>query len=396
MAAKPNAKKDTSGADITDFDNFLDSVTKQSNTIREPAKEVEWVSSGMVAANLALSGHPACGWPMGKMINFEGLSDSGKSLMMQTGMREAQKKYGSNFRGLYIDSERGTVMQRLEQMGLFVRRKPKNIQKPDVANWEDNTGDPRASTFRVLQTTDLTDLADNVLPSFFKQVQAHPEMNFILAFDSISMLMTQHERDSDFNTQDMARAKELRKFMRLINDAVRPNLSVFMVHHQTHRISTTGMLSMKQGSHERDIGGGTAMKFVPDVRVEIDYVGKEKRGSGDDETVIGQKCRIRVVKTRLYKPMIEAVLTIDHSCGFTQLGGLFDQLEQLKLVEPKGDKRWTCKALFGDKSFFQKNLQDELEKPEHVQKVVDLIVEHMRVETFGGEGAPETDVVADG
>lgn len=158
---------------------------------------------------------------------------------------------------------------------------------------------------------------------------------------------------------------------------------MFLIHHQTMRIATGGkQLSAKQGNHERDVGGGSSVKYVPDVRIEVDYVGKEKRGSGENERVVGQVCRIRVVKTRLYKPMIEAKVVIDHNKGFTVLGGLFDQLIDLGFVDAKGD-RWICKKILGDKTFNKNQLQDELEKPERANQVANLIMESMQVTAYG-------------
>jgi recombination protein RecA len=388
-APKKNEKPKPNSRDVVDFDAFMDSVIEQTDGVRDITAKTDWFSSGIIAANLALSGDPNKGMPWGRMINFEGLSDTGKSLLAQTCIREAQKAHTSNFRCLYIDTERGVSMERLEQMGLFVRRKPKNKNKPNRAEWEDDTGDPRASTFRTIVTQDVSKLADEILPPFFEGAKAHPEMRFILCFDSISMLQTSHETDTTFDTQDMARAKVIRKLMRILNAATFPNMTIFCIHHQTTRISTTGMLSAKQGSHERDVGGGTSVKYTPDVRLEVDYIGKEKRGSGEDAVVVGQQCRIRVVKSRLYKPMLEAKVVIDHNCGFTVLGGLFEQLVDLKLVEAKGD-RWTCKKVLGDKSFFKNNLQDELEKSERVSQVAQLIMESMQIVAFG-EGDNKSD-----
>lgn len=376
MPPKKNAKHEAVAGDITNFDEWVDDIKKDVKSVQDITNTIEWISSGMVAANLALSGHPGYGLPFGCIINMEGLSDSGKSLMAQTACREAQEKYRERLRALYITSERGMFTSRLEQMGLCVKRKS-----------EDPKND-KAGTFKPIQTTNLTDLADDILPGFFKSADEHPEMRFMLVFDSISMLMTDHERESDFNTQDMARAKELRKFMRILNDSIRPNIMILLIHHQTHKINTNPGIPLPptQGSRELDIGGGTAMKYVPDVRIQINFAGKEKRGSGEDAETVGQKCRIETIKTRLYKPMIKATLTIDHSCGFTQLGGLSEQLEDLKLVDEVGQGWWICKPIFGDKKFQGWNkLQDELEKPENVRRVVDLIVENLKFETFAGE-----------
>jgi RecA/RadA recombinase len=386
----------TEAADISNFDNFVDSITKDVQTITrvEANTEVRWLSCFNVSINLALSGHPEKGLPVGRIINFEGESDTGKTLLALTSIRETQNQYGSFFRCLVIDVERGMDLKRNAALGICVTKKPKNPKKPNIEEGEDDKNDPRAGTFKVIQCSDVSTLGDTILPPFLAAARAHPEMMFILMIDSVSMLVTEHERTTDFETRDMSRAQELRKLMRLINDGFSANLTIFLIHHQTDRIATGGaMLSAKTGSHGKDIGGGKAMKFVPSVRLEVSYGGKEKRGTGENEEIIGQKCRIEVIKTRMFKPMLRAETYIDHNVGFTQLGGLADQLVQQGVVVEAGSM-YQVPALFGEKKWFWKNLEQELEKPENARKVVELIVDRMQVAAFDqgkGEPEPETD-----
>jgi RecA/RadA recombinase len=384
-------------ADIANFDTFMDEITDKVKTVTrvEANTEVKWLSCFNVATNLALSGHPEKGLPIGRIINFEGESDTGKTLLALTAIREAQIQYGSFFRCLVIDTERGMDLKRNAALGICVTKKPKNSKKPNEAEGEDTTGDPRAGTFKIIQTTDVSTLGNNILPPFLAAARAHPEMQFILMIDSVSMLVTEHERITDFETRDMSRAQELRKMMRLLNDGYSGNLTVFLIHHQTDRIAAGGILSAKTGNHNKDIGGGKAMKFVPSVRLEISYSGKEKRGSGENERIIGQGCRIEVIKTRMFKPMLRCETYIDHNTGFTQLGGLADQLKQQGVIVEDG-KMFQVPALFGEKKWHWANLEQELEKPENARKVVSMIVERMQVSTFsettdGKAEAEETD-----
>ena len=381
-------------ADIGNFDKFMDEITEKVVTITrvEANTEVRWINCYNVATNLALSGHPEKGLPVGRIINFEGESDTGKTLLALTAIREEQKKYGSGFRCMVIDTERGMDLKRNADLGICVVKKPKNPKKPNVAEGEDDTNDPRAGTFKVVQCTDVSTLGNVLLPPFLAAARAHPEMMFILMIDSVSMLVTEHERTTDFETRDMSRAQELRKMMRLINDGFSSNLTIFLIHHQTDRIAAGGILSAKTGNHNKDIGGGKSMKFVPSVRLEISYSGKEYRGSGDNKSIVGQGCRIEVIKTRLYKPMLRAETYIDHNVGFTQLGGLADQLKQQGVIVESGNY---CQvpALFGEKKWNWTTLEQELEKPENAMKVIQMIVERMQVATFGGEkdGTPEAE-----
>lgn len=394
-AATIDRSKTESSDGDNDFGSFIDDLTKNIEKITnvQPNEALQWISCYSVPINLALSGHPEKGLPFGRIINLEGESDTGKSLLGLTAIREAQKKYLSLCNCLVVDTERGMVPQRCADLGIFIKKKPKNPNKPNVEDGEDDTNDPRSGTFKIIQTTDVTTLADKVVPGFLSLCKKHPEKVFILMIDSVSMLVTEHERTTEFGTRDMARAQELRKFMRLLNDSYAPNLMVLLVHHQTDRISTGAPLASKQGNHNKDIGGGKAMKFVPSVRIEVSYGGKEKRGSGDAQRIIGQTCKIEVIKTRLYKPMIKCEAIINHDVGFTQLGGLADQLEQMNLIVTEGARK-TCPILFGEKKFTDGQLEIEIEKPENAQKVVEAIVQRMRLVPFGGDEVESSENVS--
>ena len=391
--AKKNDDKKQEHPDIDNFDTFLDKISKDVQTITkvDHNQAVRWLSCYNAAINLALSGHPEKGLPVGRIINFEGESDTGKTLLALTAIRETQKQYGSGFRCLVIDTERGMAPQRCADLGIMTKKKPKNAKKPNADEGEDITGDPRSGTFRIIQCTDVTTLGDVILPPFLAAARAHPEMMFILMIDSVSMLVTEHERSTDFGTRDMARAQELRKLMRLLNDGYSDNLTVLLVHHQTDRIATAGkQLTAQQGTHDKTIGGGKAMKFVPSVRLEISFAGKEKRGSGDNEHVIGAKCRVSVIKTRLYRPLLRADTYIDHNVGFTQLGGLADQLKQQGVIVEAKAGHSTCPPIFGKDVWKNYDLEQELEKPEYAKKVVELIIERMQLAAFDGGEEGET------
>ena len=196
------------------------------------------------------------------------------------------------------------------------------------------------------------------------------------------MLVTTHERESDFETRDMTRAVEIRKFLRLLNDRFPKNLLVFNIHHQSAVIKTNQYESYDDTREmKKTISGGKASKYVPDIRLSVDYAGKEQRGSGDKKHIIGQIARLKVIKTRLSRPMIEADLTINHSYGFTRTGGLFEQLKQSGLVIAAG-AMWKCPDISGDKKWHINALKDEIEKEENSQKVCDLIMEKITMAGF--------------
>lgn len=349
------------------YDKMIDNMIDNSETITltDPDAEKIWISSGNVAINMACTAHPARCVQMGKIVNLEGESDTGKTLLALTIIREAQRAYGDNLRFLIIDSERGMDPARTASMGLNVNKRS------------------------IIQTTDMTELAEVIMPNFQNMARADSDRIYICLIDSMSMLVTAHERDTEFGKKNIQRANDFGKFMRLLNDRFPPNLLILCVHHQYDRISTGGALSSKTGHHGKDIGGGKKSKYVPDARLEIDYAGKAKELVNGKEKIIGQECRIKVIKSRWGIPMTEARVLIDHKVGFTVTSGMFDMMMDHGLIIPEG-KMFRCEEIFGDKKFYKTSLNKEMEKPEHAQQAAQLLADRITIAHFSDpEGKPK-------
>ncbi len=67
-----------------------------------PTDLTEWISTGSTLLDLAVSNRPYGGFPVGRIVELQGMEASGKSLIMAHVLANTQKKGGL---AVYIDTE---------------------------------------------------------------------------------------------------------------------------------------------------------------------------------------------------------------------------------------------------------------------------------------------------
>jgi recombination protein RecA len=78
--------------------------------------------------------------------------------------------------------------------------------------------------------------------------------------------------------------------------------------------------------------GGNALKFYASVRMDIRRVSQIKQG----EEVVGNHCRVKVVKNKIAPPFRQAEFDIMYNEGISQEGELLALGEKFKLVTKSG------------------------------------------------------------
>ena len=77
-----------------------------------PAEISDWISTGSSILDLAISNRPHGGLPVGKMVEFNGLEGTGKSLLSAHVVADTQKKGGI---AVVIDTEKCSCSRLLEK-----------------------------------------------------------------------------------------------------------------------------------------------------------------------------------------------------------------------------------------------------------------------------------------
>ena len=82
-----------------------------------PTDLTEWVGTGSTLLDLAISNRPNGGFPVGRIVELQGMEASGKSLIMAHVLANTQKKGGL---AVYIDTENALSEEFLKAIGVDV------------------------------------------------------------------------------------------------------------------------------------------------------------------------------------------------------------------------------------------------------------------------------------
>jgi recombination protein RecA len=78
--------------------------------------------------------------------------------------------------------------------------------------------------------------------------------------------------------------------------------------------------------------GGNALKFYASVRMDIRRTSQIKQG----ESVIGNHCRVKVVKNKIAPPFREAEFDIMYNQGISRSGDIIDLAVKYNIVDKSG------------------------------------------------------------
>ena len=120
--------------------------------------------------------------------------------------------------------------------------------------------------------------------------------------------------------------------------------------------------------------GGNALKFYASVRMDIRRISQIKAGDG----VIGNRCRVKVVKNKIAPPFREAEFDIMYNQGISKSGDILDLAVSRNIVEKAGAWFAYGGTKIGQGREAAKNYLDE--NPELQQEVAEKVREAAKQE----------------
>jgi len=286
-----------------DTNDIIDALLKETEkefkdsklVVADDAKfisDLKFLSSGNYVVNYKLTGNPFKAYPFGRIISFEGPSDSGKSLFASHAIKEVQKIGGI---AVLFDVERGAVNTRLKNLDI-------------------DTSKLLVSSDKILEK--IFEKAIFIAKSVKDKSEATP---LLIVLDSLSQASTAHEMEVGFDKVDMSRAKIIRAGLRMINALISDlNICFIIINHQTTKIG--GGFRPSHLPPETVVPGGTAVEYFPSMRVEF-KCGKKYI---EKDIPIGIAVNVRVKKTRFAIPFLKTSVDVFFDRGIDPLSGVFD------------------------------------------------------------------------
>lgn len=251
---------------------------------------VECIPTGSLALDLALGG----GLPKGRIIEIYGPESSGKTTIALHAIAEVQKSGGT---AAFIDAEHALDPAYAKRLG--VQTDSLLISQPD-------NGEQALEIAETLVRSNAVDL---------------------VVVDSVAALVPRAEIEGDMGDSHMGLQA------RLMSQALRKLTGV--INRSKTTVIFINQIRMKIGvmfGNPETTTGGNALKFYASVRMDIRRVSQIKQG----EEIIGNHCRVKVVKNKIAPPFRQAEFDIMYNKGISKSGDVVDLGVQYDVVEKSG------------------------------------------------------------
>lgn len=256
-----------------------------------PVQDVPVVSTGSIGVDIALG---IGGLPKGRIIEVYGPESSGKTTLALHVAAETQRQGGT---AAFIDAEHALDPVYARKLGVDIDQLL--ISQPD-------TGEQALEIVDMLVRSGAVDL---------------------VVIDSVAALTPKAELEGDMGDSHMGlQARLMSQALRKLTGTIsRSNAMVLFINQIRQKIG------VMFGNPETTTGGN-ALKFYASVRLDIRRIGAVK----DKEDVIGNRCKVKVVKNKMAPPFRVVELDIIYGEGISLVGEVLDMAVSEKMVEKSG------------------------------------------------------------
>jgi len=353
------AKKSNNGGASSDKDELIDLLQSELNKANKdggkiayrldeqdsPADVTDWISTGSSMLDLAISNRPHGGLPVGKMVEFNGLEGTGKSLLAAHVVADTQKKKGL---AVVIDTE--------------------NAAAPDF--WKSLGVD--LSKLLYVQCETVEDIFDQMERMIAIVRKSNKDRILTIIVDSVAAASTKAEQESEHGKDGYATGKSIiiSKAMRKITTMLGKQ-KVLIVYTNQLRQNLKAMAF----SDPYIVSGGKALAYHCSVRVRLNNAGKLKKG----DEVIGNECKAVVVKNRMGPPQRITNFDIYFDSGIADYSSWIKVLKDNNILKQGGAYYTYVKNdgtdwKFQAKDFISTLRNDNALKEEIYLKICDAVI----------------------
>ena len=310
-----------------------------------PAEISDWISTGSSILDLAISNRPHGGLPVGKMVEFNGLEGTGKSLLSAHVVADTQKKGGI---AVVIDTENAAAPEFWKSLGVDL------------------------SKLLYVQCETVEDIFEKMEQMIGIVRKSNKDRILTIIVDSVAAASTKVELESDHGKDGYATGKSIiiSKAMRKITTMIGRQKVLLIFTNQLRQ----NLNAMAFGD-KYVVSGGKSLAYHCSVRVRLNNTGKLKKG----EEVIGNECKAVVVKNRMGPPQRQASFDIYFDSGIADYGSWIKVLKENNLVK-QGGAYYTYKKddgtewKFQSKDFVSTMKNDKVLNEEIYMKICDSVI----------------------
>jgi recombination protein RecA len=256
------------------------------------ARQISTIKTGAISLDIALG---IGGVPRGRIVEIYGPESSGKSTLATHIVANAQKSGGL---AAYIDAEHALDPSYAAKIG--VNLDELMISQPD-------SGEEALNIAEMLARSNAID---------------------VIVIDSVAALVPKNELEGEIGDSFMGlQARLMSQALRKLTSTLsKSNTCAIFINQIREKIG------VMFGNPETTTGG-RALKFYSSVRLDIRRIGGIK---GPDNTDIGNRVKVKVVKNKMAPPFQVAEFDILFNEGISRIGSLIDFASDLGVIEKKG------------------------------------------------------------
>jgi len=374
------------------------------DSIKEPEEIKHWYDIGNYAINYIASKKLKAGIPSGRIICFDGLSGTGKSLFSCNILKDETIDLG-----IIIDTEGGGVSKELlDYVG--VNTSKVNIMKAStfecyrtnkknqaVETVAEKDMPQKLETDSYVYTEGVTYLVKKIIDT----VTYNPKLRdkkIVIILDSIANLQSVREMNG---TADMGKkAQELARFFRTFDNTLEKTGISFIFTNKLYTnfgdeynpwVASGGVNTLYNPSLTIRLQATSANTDMSDADLKKNKEGKTSAIGTDFKTM-----NASVIKSRFGTENKRAEFILEANAGLAKYSGLFKLLKDYGIIEQSGSY-YTCTVLweekFFKKDFIAKFAQNELENIDKLQTALDAWEEKQRADKLNKLGEDVDSIV---